>query len=110
MANDNLSPNNQSSDSLPQASSVGDVYDQSNLDHGTDQLIDSQSIAMVQNSLNSLPLEAADTDLIEKEWVTALQSTVASTADDPHKQQEDISKIKTEYLSKRYGKVIKKGE
>ncbi len=52
-------------------------------------------------------LIADDTDLIEKEWVDKAKAIVAQTKDDPHLQNQEITKVKTDYLKKRYNKDIK---
>lgn len=53
------------------------------------------------------PAIADDGDLIEKEWVNRAQHIVATTAGDPHAQNQQLSQLKADYLQKRYGKVIK---
>ncbi len=58
------------------------------------------------SALIPLPDEAADSDLIEKEWVLKAKQIVEHTAEDPFAQQEELSKIKTDYLKKRYNKDI----
>ncbi len=52
-------------------------------------------------------LVAADADLIEKEWVDKAKEIVAKTQNDPHTQKEEISKVKAEYMEKRFKKTIK---
>jgi hypothetical protein len=51
-------------------------------------------------------LQAQDTDLIEKEWVLRAKSIVAQTQDDPFKQKNEMSKIKADYIKKRFNKTI----
>ncbi len=58
----------------------------------------------------ALPMSASDTDLIEKEWVNLLEHITHKYAEDPYTQQIEISKIKSDYIKKRYGKDIKQGE
>jgi hypothetical protein len=53
------------------------------------------------------PVIADDADLIEKEWVQKAKQIVAETKNDPHKQNEEISRFKADYLKKRYNKDIK---
>lgn len=48
-----------------------------------------------------------DSDLIEKEWVDKAKQIVERTRDDPHKQSEELTVFKADYLKKRYGKTIK---
>jgi hypothetical protein len=52
-------------------------------------------------------LVADDVDLIEKEWVDRAKAIVEATQDDPHKQKSEISKVKAEYIQKRFNKTIK---
>lgn len=54
----------------------------------------------------NVPDEAADVDLIEKEWVEKAKQIVEHTIDDPYTQQEELGKIKAEYLKKRYNKDV----
>ncbi len=48
-----------------------------------------------------------DSDLIEKEWVNKAKQIVERTRSDPHKQSEELTLFKADYLKKRYGKTIK---
>jgi hypothetical protein len=57
-----------------------------------------------------IPVVAEDGDLIEKEWVTKAKEIVARTRNDPHQQNKQLSKMKADYLQKRYGKTIKTPE
>lgn len=52
------------------------------------------------------PEEAADADLIEKEWVLKAKQIVEHTATDPFVQQEELSKMKADYMKKRYNKDL----
>jgi len=61
-------------------------------------------------SITSLPAEANDLDLIEKEWVIHLKNIVTQTVGSPHLQQREISLAKADYLRKRYGKEVKPSE
>jgi hypothetical protein len=54
----------------------------------------------------SAGLAAQDADLIEKEWVVRAKSIVAQTQDDPYKQKNEMSKIKADYIKKRFNKTI----
>ncbi len=51
-------------------------------------------------------LIAADVDLIEKEWIDKAKKIIAETKDDPHAREKAISQLQTEYVQKRYGRVI----
>ena len=52
-------------------------------------------------------LPADDVDLIEREWVDKAKHIVAETRDDPHKQKDQISRVKADYIQKRFNKSIK---
>lgn len=54
-----------------------------------------------------IPDEAADSDLIEKEWVVKAKQIVDHTADDPYLQQAQLTRVKADYMKKRYNKDIK---
>ncbi|MBW3569098.1 hypothetical protein KY385_03125 [Candidatus Parcubacteria bacterium] len=51
-----------------------------------------------------VPEEAADSDLIEKEWVERAKQIVEHTKDDPYEQQRAIIQMKADYMKKRYNK------
>lgn len=55
-------------------------------------------------------LIADDADLIEKEWVTKAKAIVAQTKDDPFRQNQEMNKVKADYLKKRYNKDLKVSE
>lgn len=59
------------------------------------------------NSHITSDLMADDTDLIEKEWVLKAKAIVAQTKDDPHLQNHEMTKVKADYLKKRYNKDLK---
>lgn len=54
-----------------------------------------------------MPQIADDTDLIEKEWVDKAKEIVEQTAHDPHLQNQELTKVKVDYLKKRYNKDLK---
>ena len=54
----------------------------------------------------STGLPAKDADLIEKEWVERAKSIVKQTQDDPYKQKNEMSKIKADYIKKRFNKTV----
>jgi hypothetical protein len=58
------------------------------------------------NTTSTLPLVAADDDLIEKEWVDKAKAVIAETKDDPYRREEEVSKLQVDYLRKRYGKEL----
>lgn len=55
----------------------------------------------------SFPPIADDNDLIEKEWVEKAKQIVEQTKLDPHTQNKEMSKMKADYLKKRYNKEVK---
>ena len=55
-------------------------------------------------------LKADDADLIEKEWIERAKLIVAKTQDDPHRQKNEMSKAKADYIQKRFNKIIKTDE
>jgi hypothetical protein len=57
----------------------------------------------------SSPAIADDVDLIEKEWVERAKQIVEQTKHDPYQQNQEMTKMKTEYLKKRYNRDIKAG-
>jgi hypothetical protein len=54
------------------------------------------------------PPSAADSNLIEKEWLDKVQQVISHTADDPHAQQREISLLMADYVLKRTGRKIGK--
>jgi hypothetical protein len=54
-----------------------------------------------------LPAIADDNDLIEKEWVTKAKHIVEQTKHDPYAQNQEVNKMKADYLKKRYNKDLK---
>ncbi|HCM51789.1 TPA: hypothetical protein DIS56_01495 [Candidatus Saccharibacteria bacterium] len=52
-------------------------------------------------------LAAADSNLIEKEWVEKAKQIIAKTRNDPYSQKTEVSKIKADYIQKRFNKPIK---
>jgi hypothetical protein len=55
-------------------------------------------------------LTAKDADLIEKGWIEKTKTVVAQTQDDPHLQKKELSKVKADYIQKRFNKTIKTDE
>lgn len=53
---------------------------------------------------------AHDGDHIEHEWVDKAKSIIASTQDDPYRQKHEMSKVKADYIQKRFNKQIKTDE
>ncbi len=50
---------------------------------------------------------AQDSDHIEPAWVNKAKEIVARTHDDPYLQKDQMSKVKADYIQKRFGKQIK---
>ncbi|MBX4199401.1 hypothetical protein KW789_00695 [Candidatus Saccharibacteria bacterium] len=50
---------------------------------------------------------AQDADRIEKEWVDKAKAVIAKTRDDPYEQKIEMSKVKAEYISKRFNKTLR---
>ena len=58
------------------------------------------------NKSTHSPDIAEDVDLIEKEWVEKAKHIVSQTKDNPNEQNSEISKLKADYMKKRYNKDI----
>lgn len=56
--------------------------------------------------LFGVPDVAADDDLIEKEWVDKAKQIVNQTKDDPHQREKGVTKLKVNYLKKRFGREL----
>ena len=50
---------------------------------------------------------AKEVDRIEKEWIDKAKAIVAKTQDDPYAQKNAMSKVKAEYIQKRFNKTVK---
>lgn len=57
-----------------------------------------------------LPQIADDADLIEKEWVQKAKEIVARTRHDPYEQNKEVTRMKADYMKKRYNKDVKTPE
>ena len=55
-------------------------------------------------------LPATDANLIEKEGVEAAKIIIAKTSRDPFSQKNEVSKIKADYIQKRFNKQVKTDE
>ncbi len=55
-------------------------------------------------------LKAEEADLIEKQWIDKAKTIVEKTRSDPHLQKDQMSRIKADYIQKRYKKIIKTDE
>ena len=56
---------------------------------------------------NTSGLAAKDADLIEKEWVDKSKKIVSATREDPYKQKNEMSRVKADYVQKRFNKTLK---
>jgi hypothetical protein len=50
---------------------------------------------------------AKEVDRIEPVWINKAKEIIAKTHDDPYLQKDQMSKVKADYISKRFGKQIK---
>jgi hypothetical protein len=50
---------------------------------------------------------AKDAERIEPAWVNKAKEIIAKTHDDPFLQKDQMSKVKADYIAKRFGKQIK---
>jgi hypothetical protein len=53
---------------------------------------------------------AQDTDRIEQEWVDKAKAIISRTHSDPYLRKDQVSKMKAEYIQKRFNKTIKTDE
>ena len=51
-------------------------------------------------------LAAADSDLMEKEWIESIKRIEKQTRDDPYKQKDEISKSAADYRHKRFKRAV----
>lgn len=63
-----------------------------------------------QIPVSDASLAADDSDLIEKEWVHKAKYIVESTKNDPHLLNQELNKMKADYIQKRYNKQLKVSE
>jgi len=69
-------------------------------------VIDATTVSNITTTVNSNPTIAKDDDLIEKEWVDKAKKIISETKNDPHQQDEEISKLQIDYIKKRFGREI----
>ncbi|NTW61123.1 hypothetical protein HGB24_00330 [Candidatus Saccharibacteria bacterium] len=48
-------------------------------------------------------LGISDDDKIEETWIMAAKQIVEQTKDDPHKQNQEVDNLKSDYKKKKYG-------
>ncbi|MGB4420458.1 MAG: hypothetical protein WBI29_01495 [Candidatus Saccharimonadales bacterium] len=63
---------------------------------------DNTNVGISQNA----PLIASDDDLIEKEWVDKAKKIVAETQNDPYSREDKVSKLRVDYIKKRWGRDL----
>lgn len=54
--------------------------------------------------------DAQDSDHIEPIWINRAKDVIATTHNDPFKQKHEMSRVKAEYIQKRFNKTIKTDE
>ena len=64
----------------------------------------------LSTSNNDNPAVADDNDLIEKEWVAKAKQIIEDNREDPHRQSNEITTFKSDYMRKRYNKVVNPSE
>ncbi|MBX4188859.1 hypothetical protein KW792_02055 [Candidatus Saccharibacteria bacterium] len=72
---------------------------------------DQPVIAAPQDTTTPISIDpkaaAQDADRIEQEWIDKAKNIIQRTNDDPHLRKEQVSRIKAEYIQKRFNKTIK---
>ncbi len=58
----------------------------------------------------SVPAIAADTDLMEDEWVKELKQMIMETKNDPFAREVRFKEMQIDYLKKRYNRIINGGK
>jgi hypothetical protein len=76
--------------------------------------VDQPVIAAPPQDIAALPADphaiAQDSDHIEREWVDKVKNVIAKTHNDPYLQKDQMSRVKAEYIQKRFNKTIKTDE
>lgn len=62
------------------------------------------------SAIPSAPLQAADVDVIEAEWVKKAEEAVAANRDDPRAEEDAVGAVQIEYLKQRYNLDVKPGD
>lgn len=68
-----------------------------------DEPVSTSKSAIVDTS----SLQAVDQDRIEKSWIDAVKILSTKTKSDPFSQNKEMSKVKADYIHKRFNKTIK---
>lgn len=63
--------------------------------------------AALQPQSGVAPVNAADGDVIEPEWVAAVENVIEQYRDDPYQLAVAISHLRVEYLKRRYNRAVK---
>jgi len=75
-------------------------------------LPDTNSVNQIQDASKENRTDSFDTpiaddaDLIEKEWIVRAKAVVSKYSDDPYNQFKGLSYVKSDYLKKRYNKIV----
>ena len=82
------------------------VSDQPSLQAPIDNtpIADDTKSTITDNTAN--PVEARDSDLIEKEWVVKAKQILSETKDDPYGREERVKALQADYLEKRYNRKL----
>lgn len=65
--------------------------------------------ANVGQSQAGLPAPADDADMIDSAWVSRVQHIMNTYGHNPHELVRQLSTVKAEYISQRYGVALKQG-
>lgn len=71
-------------------------------------MVSSQTVTTPSTPPSTNPVSASDGNVIEKEWIEKVKQVIASTSDNPHAQQKEISRLMADYVLKRTGRKIGK--
>jgi hypothetical protein len=67
-----------------------------------------QSIVPTGDSSDELSVkDSKEIESIDKEWVDKAKKIIAQTQEDPFEQKRAMSKVKADYIKKRFNKTIK---
>lgn len=55
---------------------------------------------------DDMPPVAEEVDVMEKEWVDKAKKVISETSKDPYQQEKKVSKVRADYIKKRYGKEV----
>lgn len=69
-----------------------------------------QSTPQASDEIVVTPETAHDSDLIEKDWVNKTKDVVEKNKQDPHRLNQEIAKLRADYMKKRYNLSIKVSE